>query len=189
MGIGANLKQILKNRNITIKQLAKETKISQNTLYNITSKDFVVVTDENIEKITTYLGITPTELIYGHFDTPMTFIEKNFPETKNNSNNPRDLHYWNDVSSRLHIDIKLIYRDCLEYLGYTSEQASEEDLTEVYTFLSRIPESTAKLIVRSIQLKQMEHHFSMLNEDGRFEALQRIYEMTCIRKYTEKENG
>lgn len=39
MGLGKNLKEILKQKNMTIKDLSEKTGISANTLYSITKRD------------------------------------------------------------------------------------------------------------------------------------------------------
>lgn len=63
MGFGKRLKEILKNKGITIKELAELTGISINTLYSITKRDTLMPDIEIIEKIVSALNIDKTELL------------------------------------------------------------------------------------------------------------------------------
>ena len=51
MALGVNLKEILKQKNMTIKDLSKETGISVNTLYSITKRDGRMARFDIIKKI------------------------------------------------------------------------------------------------------------------------------------------
>ena len=62
MGIGANIKQLLKSQNKTIKWLSHDTGISVNTLYNITKRDDINVLPNNIQAIARSLNVLPQEL-------------------------------------------------------------------------------------------------------------------------------
>lgn len=63
MGFGKRLKEVLKNKGITIKELSKMTGISINTLYSITKRDTSMPDQEIINKITNALKIEKSELI------------------------------------------------------------------------------------------------------------------------------
>lgn len=63
MGFGKRLKEILKNKGITIKELSDMTGISLNTLYSITKRDTSMPTREIIDKITVALQIELSELV------------------------------------------------------------------------------------------------------------------------------
>ena len=63
MGFGKRLKEILKERNMTIKELSKLSGISQNTLYSITKRDNTLARFDIVEKIASVLDISPQELI------------------------------------------------------------------------------------------------------------------------------
>ena len=62
MGVGSNLKKILKEKHITIKQLAEGTGISVNTLYSITKRDSKRVNEGHIATIAKFLMVSPEEL-------------------------------------------------------------------------------------------------------------------------------
>ena len=64
MGIGLRLKEILRNRKMTIKQLAEITGISINTLYSITKRDTINVDTTTLQKISHALGISMSDLLW-----------------------------------------------------------------------------------------------------------------------------
>lgn len=63
MGIGTRLKQIIKDKNMTIKQLAEITGIPVNTLYSIVKRDSDRVRAKTVQALAEALGVTPTYLI------------------------------------------------------------------------------------------------------------------------------
>lgn len=63
MGFGKRLKEILKNKGITIKELSDMTGISINTLYSITKRDTTMPAREIIDKIAVALQVELSELV------------------------------------------------------------------------------------------------------------------------------
>lgn len=63
MGFGANLKGLLKERGMTLKQFSEKSGIPVNTLYAITKRDSNNVRVETVEKIADTLNITADSLI------------------------------------------------------------------------------------------------------------------------------
>ena len=63
MGFGSILKDVLADKNMSIKDLSKATGIPLNTLYSITKRDTVNVRRDTIEKISQCLDIPTDELI------------------------------------------------------------------------------------------------------------------------------
>lgn len=63
MGFGIKLKALLKEKNMTIKELSDITGISKNTLYSITKRDTRAPRIEIIEKIAAALNIDSEELL------------------------------------------------------------------------------------------------------------------------------
>ena len=61
MGAGKNLQSVLRNRNVSIAQLSRETGISSNTLYAMIKRDSDINTT-TMSKLSQYLGITVDEL-------------------------------------------------------------------------------------------------------------------------------
>ena len=62
MALGKRLKELLKDRGITILEFATITGISKNTLYGITKRDSDNITFENLQKIADALDMTVDEL-------------------------------------------------------------------------------------------------------------------------------
>lgn len=63
MGFGVILKNILADKNMSIKELSEITGIPLNTLYSITKRDTVNVRKETLEKISDAVGVPADELI------------------------------------------------------------------------------------------------------------------------------
>lgn len=63
MGFGIRLKDILKQKGISIKELSQITGISLNTLYSITKRDTQIPSKEIIDKIVIALDIKESELL------------------------------------------------------------------------------------------------------------------------------
>lgn len=78
MGVGVQLKKVLQERNITIKQLAEDTGIPLNTLYSITKRDSMNVRPETVQGLATVLGVSPTYLI--GYDEKIVNPERYTPE-------------------------------------------------------------------------------------------------------------
>lgn len=68
MGLGTRLKEILKEKNMTIKELSEISGVSRNTLYSITKRDNVLARYDIVEKIAAALKITPEELTLQEID-------------------------------------------------------------------------------------------------------------------------
>lgn len=62
MGFGARLKQILRKKNMTLKELSEKTGISLNTLYSITKRDTLMPNPNIVSKIADVLQISEQEL-------------------------------------------------------------------------------------------------------------------------------
>lgn len=62
MGFGNKLKEVLKKKGITIKELSEISGISINTLYSITKRDTQMPDKEIVNKIADALGIDKSEL-------------------------------------------------------------------------------------------------------------------------------
>lgn len=63
MGFGAVLKEVLADKNMSIKELSQITGIPLNTLYSITKRDTVNVRHETLEKISQALDIPTDDFI------------------------------------------------------------------------------------------------------------------------------
>lgn len=63
MGFGTVLKDILADKNMTIKELSEATGIPLNTLYSITKRDTANVRQDTLERISKAVDIPANELI------------------------------------------------------------------------------------------------------------------------------
>ena len=63
MGLGLKLKELLKERNMTIKELSALSGVSLNTLYSITKRDNNLARYDIIEKLAGALEVFPGDLI------------------------------------------------------------------------------------------------------------------------------
>ncbi len=63
MGVGLRLKEILRAKSLTIKQLAEVSGVSINTLYSITKRDSERVDDVLIQRIASALGVSVSDLL------------------------------------------------------------------------------------------------------------------------------
>ena len=63
MGFGTVLKDLLSDKNMSIKELSKESGIPLNTLYSITKRDTINVNQNTLEKISKTLDVPMDELI------------------------------------------------------------------------------------------------------------------------------
>lgn len=63
MGVGTTLKELLKERNMTAKELSKETGISVNTIYGIFQRDNDSIKPEFLFKIASVLNVPPESIL------------------------------------------------------------------------------------------------------------------------------
>lgn len=65
MGVGSNLKQVLAEKRMSIKDLAIKAHVPVNTLYSITQRDSKRVQGDILQKIAEALNVSTDVLIYG----------------------------------------------------------------------------------------------------------------------------
>jgi len=63
MGVGAKIKDLLKEKDKTILWLAEKSGVSKNTLYAITKRDTETIRGDNLKKIADALEVTPQYLL------------------------------------------------------------------------------------------------------------------------------
>lgn len=141
MGYGTKIKKLLKDKKISIKELAEQTGISINTLYSITKRDSENVDFEILIKIALFLEIDITELIDSdatHFMEYMEFVSeydyKQNLRKMNFSNNLNYLlgHYHISLSS-LAQEIKISKDTISKWVsGETLPKYTEQRLLENY---------------------------------------------------------
>lgn len=63
MGAGTRLKQLLEEKNVTIKELSLMSGVSINTLYGITKRDNITIKNEILTPIADVLGVPPQYIL------------------------------------------------------------------------------------------------------------------------------
>ena len=108
MAVGTNLKKILKDKKMTIKELSKLSGVKLGTLYDITKRDSFNVRPETLEKIAKTLNIEVADLFLdesvinranAHFDLmeeSEVFI-KVYKEALNDKGKRKVHEYTNDL--------------------------------------------------------------------------------------------
>ena len=102
MGFGIRLKDILKQKGMSIKELSQISGISINTLYSITKRDTQIPSNEIVEKIVSALNIKESELL-----TPDVVSS----EIKNRLDNMEEIE--NDLRQKLYTIIEMLSADAL----------------------------------------------------------------------------
>lgn len=72
MGVGFRIKKILRNKHMTIKELAEKSSISLNTLYSITKRDSEKVDAIILQRIANALEV-PTQVLLSDIDSKKQF--------------------------------------------------------------------------------------------------------------------
>ncbi len=80
MGFGIRLKELLKQKGMTIKELSEKSEISINTLYSITKRDTRIPDHNIVKKIAEILQISEDELLT--YDVLTESIKDEFEEMK-----------------------------------------------------------------------------------------------------------
>lgn len=95
MGVGLNIKQILRDRGMTIKELSIKAGVSLNTLYSITKRDSARVDSVILQRIADVLGVSVDNL-----------LGKENPSTLDHQ--PKEIHFnstpdpeWTDLYQKL----------------------------------------------------------------------------------------
>lgn len=191
MGFGLHLKEILRERGMTIKQLAEISGISVHTLYSITKRDSLRVDAVILKKIAQALGLSVTELIGSV-----------------NSNGETDIGLVAlGISELLDIDDREAVFEAVSEIIPNQDPFSPEVLKAIRKRAKelKLRNSIQKTIDASLHspkvsfniadylnteqtnkgkvIKEISKLLDSLNEDGQLEAVKRIEELTEISKY------
>lgn len=82
MGTGQRIKDLTKERGITLKELAEKSGISYNTIYSITKRDSKRVQGEILQRLSAALDVSPSALLGTEvkmFDDVMKIIVNEYP--------------------------------------------------------------------------------------------------------------
>ena len=152
MGLGTNLKKILKERKMTIKELSAQTGISLNTLYSITKRDGVMARFDIVKKICDVLNVSESELL--GFDVQ--------PEDYENIKNPR-VHEVHRASNIRHT--KKTKNENIMFQGKNYKLSLPPETTQFF-----LCEATKTLLQR-----ELLSNFNYLNEQGQ----KKLYNYSC----------
>ena len=185
MGGGLRLKQILRKRQMTIKQLAEEAGIPLNTLYSITKRDSERVDSVILYRIAEVLGVSEDELHGVSVDYAknlklarewMRLSQKDLAD-KMGVPVARIQQYESGErkpSKETWLSISLALNLSPDELNHADELPTDmEFITEQDANVEREEE------LKSLLLK----YFSLLNEDGQYEAVRRMEELTLLPRY------
>lgn len=156
MALGTNLKEILKQRNMSIKDLSKKTGISLNTLYSITKRDGRMARFDIIKKICETLEITESELL--GFDVK--------PEDYETENKRQNLRVYE------------VHRNSDKRNGLITQQGTQQDILRLFSGVD-------KLVETAIDPLRYEYlsSFDKLNNKGKEKAIEQIELLTKIPEY------
>lgn len=203
MGIGNNIKTILKEKDETLVWLAGKAKLSVNTLYGITKKDVTNIRKETLEKIAAALEVSEEELLKDNERKIRIFNPAEDIDTSGK------FSYIYDPNNSLSETYKqmLAFHEMAEK-GFVEEFCSAYDITkeEAYQILigsrdkmdaesyqkqidhyENLPRAYAVNIIYQDQLEVLSNYFYHLNYSGRREALKRMEELTFLAKYAKND--
>lgn len=93
MGTGQRIKDLTKERGITLKELAEKSGISYNTIYSITKRDSKRVQGEILQRLSAALDVSPAALLgteVKSFDNVIKIIVNEYPDASfSSSDDPK----------------------------------------------------------------------------------------------------
>lgn len=169
MGFGFVLKELLRDRGMTIKQLSENAEIPVNTLYSITKRDSVRVDPVVAARVCEAMNVSVEELLNLRpaVDTPenrdaietglTAFLEAADEYRKKNEN-----------------------KQSRKQAFLAAWKAAEEKAGKKLTF----DEMKEYFIMETDIVVRLDNAIKKLNNEGRKVALERVEELTLIDKYT-----
>ena len=175
MGIGARIKEILKQKNKTILWLAEKSGVSKNTLYTITKRDNTNIRHENLTKIADALEVSVEDLLKHDGD--------------NDINNSKTKDVTTLFISRKSIDA---YNKLVEEIANSEKIKKEieafltERLSKDYIFENeQLNETTMELYATSAA-KYILEPYSKLNDAGKEKAVELVSDL-AKKKYYQRD--
>ena len=177
MGIGARIKEILKQKNKTILWLAEKSGVSKNTLYTITKRDNTNIRHENLKKIADALGVSVEDL-----------LERDGDNDVNNSNSKTK-----DVTTLFisHSSIDA-YKKLVEEIVNSEKFKKEIDaflterLAKDYIFESEQLNETTMELYSTSSAKDILEPYSKLNDAGKEKAVELVSDL-AKKKYYQRD--
>lgn len=183
MGIGTNIKAILKEQGKTLKCLSEETGVSVHTLYSITKKDSTTANYETLKKISTGLGVSMLQLLgndaYSVIGRVAFETDMEMPELHTYSN--EELSTIKQITQEQGRDAALQYE---LNLSLEKSKKSREITNKKIEDLFNLP---MKEIITELgkdeQKEELFELFSKLNTSGRNELIKRAKELIRLEEY------
>lgn len=203
MGIGNNIKNILKEKNKTLVWLSGKADISVNTLYGITKKNVTTVRKETLEKIAAALEVSEAELLKDNERKTRIFNPAEEIDTSGNfsyifdpnntfSETSKQILAFQKMSEKGFIEefcnaYDLTKEEAYQTLIGPRDKMDEESYQEKIAFYENLPRAYAVNIIYQDQLEALNNFFYHLNYNGRREALKRMEELTLLSKYAKND--
>lgn len=149
MGVGLRLKRILKEKEMTIKELSQLSNIPINTLYSITKRDSQRVDNVLLQKIADTLGVPVTKLQY---DGVINFSVRDLK-------NPEDMspdEFKKYMNEDLPAALDKVRDRMAEVYGELVEIRGEEMILQSFAVLNKAGRIEA--IKRTHELTQLEEY-------------------------------
>lgn len=180
MGIGARIKEILKQKNKTILWLAEESGVPKNTLYTITKRDNTNIRHENLIKIATALEVSVEDLLE----------QENNDDTKNNNSKTEvtPLFISKSADAMFKKRVEEILNESIEstlhekFHDYLMEKLAEIDPI----FKSEQLNETTLGLYATSSARDILEPYSKLNEAGKEKAVELVSDL-AKKKYYQRD--
>lgn len=182
MGLGTNLKKILKDKGKTLKWLSAETGISVNTLYSITKRDSTRISIDNVSKIAAALGITTSQLMG---EIVIATDEEEDELFKVLTEEPELTK--EEIATYNSILLTEGFEEANKYRAKIIEHKNFIRIRNYFTSLTKLPTDESTLSKEQDNPEASETllaAFHTLNQAGKAEAIKRIQEMARLEEYT-----
>ena len=162
MGLGTNLKKLLKDKGMTIKELSEISGVSVNTLYSITKRDSLMSRYDIIKKIAYALEVSTETLTGQKIDESQTTLKnaRLYEVIKKEEEAPRS------------IDIKKLN----EALNISDDPKFNPELMNIITDIAN----------ENLKKEELNKMFDDLNETGQDKAVEQVEMLTKIPEYQRK---
>ena len=183
MGLGTNLKKILKDKGKTLKWLSAETGISVNTLYSITKRDSTRISIDNVSKIAAALGITTSQLMG---EIVIATDEEEDELFKVLTEEPELTK--EEIATYNSILLTEGFEEANKYRAKIIEHKNFIRIRNYFTSLTKLPTDESTLSKEQDNPEASETllaAFHTLNQAGKAEAIKRIQEMARLEEVEE----
>ena len=182
MGVGANIKAILKEQKKTIKQLAEESGVPLNTLYSITKRDSTAVTYPVLKKVAAALAVPVVELLPDKMrEEALCDAERQTALFNKEYNDEKSELYHSDNLEKLlsrEANLELVLGSAVDFLPMNQEiEAKEKSDAVLVAEMDGLSDSYIK--------SNIIEQFDGLNRRGKIEAMFRMDEIAENPRFSE----